>query len=417
MNDELKWQADRSLLRRLHLEHPDWNNLQLAQATQRSPAWVRKWLTRLAGTALNDPAPLASQSRKRKTPPPPSKVTPLVVERILAIRDHPPDQLGRTPGPRTIAYYLARDPILKEQGITPPTSTATIYAVLLKYGKLGRARPPSHKPLELPPPLTSWQIDFKDSVTVKVGPEGKRAHFVEILNIVDVGTSLLVATTAREDFHAETSLASVIAVLKEQGVPESVTFDRDPRWVGSYSGRDFPSAFVKFWHCIGVKVNVCPPHRPDLNGVVERFHRALGQECLKVHHPESLGQVCELLPRYQHHYNFERPHQGQACRNQPPRVAFPELPARPSLPLVVNPDSWLKRVEGNRYVRRVDYKGAVKLDKHRYYVGRDFAGQYVSLEIDAGKAEVVVVEAKKLAQVKRLYYSLRATLPPVSGRA
>jgi hypothetical protein len=50
MNDELKWQADRSLLRRLHTEHPDWNKAQLAQATGRCVAWVRKWLGRLAGT-------------------------------------------------------------------------------------------------------------------------------------------------------------------------------------------------------------------------------------------------------------------------------------------------------------------------------------------------------------------------------
>ena len=268
MNDELKWQADRSLLRRLHHEHPEWNKVQLAQATGRCVAWVRRWLGRLAGTPLDDRVALASQSRRPKTTPTPTKTGPLVVERIVAIREEPPCKLGRTPGPRTIAYYLKQDSVLKAQGITPPSSSATIYAVLLKNGKMGRTRPHSHQPLELPPPLSSWQLDFKDVVTVKVEPDGKQAHFVEILNLLDVGTSVLLANTAREDFNAETSLQTVIELLKELGVPDSVTFDRDPRWVGSHTSRDFPSAFVKFWHCIGVKANVCPPHRPDLNSVV-----------------------------------------------------------------------------------------------------------------------------------------------------
>src|SRR6476619_6424339 len=166
MNDELKWQADRSLLRRLHYEHPDWNKVQLAQATGRSIAWVGKWLGRLAGTALDDRMTLASQSRRPKTAPTPTKTIPLVVERILAIREEPPDNLGRTSGPRAIAYYLKQDSILKEQGITAPSSSATIYAVLLNNGKIARTRSHSHKPLELPLPLSSWQLDFKDVVTV-----------------------------------------------------------------------------------------------------------------------------------------------------------------------------------------------------------------------------------------------------------
>ena len=51
-------------------------------------------------------------------------------------------------------------------------------------------------------------------MTVKVGPEGKQAHFVEILNLLDVGTSLLLANQAREDFNAESSLQTVIDFLK-----------------------------------------------------------------------------------------------------------------------------------------------------------------------------------------------------------
>ncbi|NWJ46405.1 MAG: transposase [Chloroflexi bacterium] len=62
---------------------------------------------------------------------------------------------------------------------------------------------------------------------------------------------------------------------------------------------------MKFWHCIGVKVNICPPHRPDLNAFVERYHRAYGEECLKVYQPQNLAEVNEVTKAFKEHYNWE----------------------------------------------------------------------------------------------------------------
>jgi hypothetical protein len=45
--------------------------------------------------------------------------------------------------------------------------------------------------------------------------------------------------------HAETALAAVIACLRHTGLMGQLTFDHDPRWVGSPSGRDFPSALIR----------------------------------------------------------------------------------------------------------------------------------------------------------------------------
>ena len=110
------------------------------------------------------------------------------------------------------------------------------------------------------------------------------------------------------------------------GLPGMLTFDNDPRFVGSPSGRDFPSALVRFLWCVGVTPNVIPPHRPDKNAYVERFHRSLGQECLQVHRPGTLSEVSELTEAYLSHYNSERPNQARSCGNQPPRVACPAFP-------------------------------------------------------------------------------------------
>jgi hypothetical protein len=56
---------------------------------------------------------------------------------------------------------------------------------------------------------------------------------------------------------------AVVHFLRKDGLPAMLTFDRDPRWVGSSSGRDFPSAKLGFLLCVGIEPNGCPPQRED----------------------------------------------------------------------------------------------------------------------------------------------------------
>ena len=114
-----------------------------------------------------------------------------------------------------------------------------------------------------------------------------------------------------------------------------------------------------------------------MNGFVERYNGSFGRECLSVRQPQTLAQVREVMAQYRQHYNYERPHQGVSCGNKPPRVAFPKLPALRNLPLLVNLDVWVKKCHGLQYMRKADYKGTVRVDKHHYYVGKELAGKYV----------------------------------------
>jgi len=100
---------------------------------------------------------------------------------------------------------------------------------------------------------------------------------VEIANFVDAGTSIWLHREVCGDFDAEVILEVVAQFLCEHGLPQMLTFDNDPRFVGSPAGRDFPCALVRFLLCLGVQPTVIPPHRPDLNAYFERFHRSLGQ--------------------------------------------------------------------------------------------------------------------------------------------
>jgi hypothetical protein len=388
--------ADRVQLRQLLRDHPEWPHKEFAAQVGRSVSWVKKWRKRLAAAPADEQV-VFGRSRAHQQPYP--TWHPAVVERILAIRDAPPENLRRTPGPRAILYYLARDPDLRASGVPLPRSTRTIWRILTQAGRIAHPSSAPHEPVERPEPLTSWQMDFKDASTVPAEPEGKQQHVVEVLNVVDTGTSLLLAAQPAEDYRAETILPAVAQIVQEQGLPDQVTFDRDARFVGSSTGRDFPSPFVRFWLCLGVAVTICPPRRPDKNAFVERYHRSYEQECLRLQRPGTVAEVREVTAAYKEHYNWERPNQARSCGNRPPRQAFPVLPARPSLPLFVDPDRWLQTIDGRHFVRKVRRDGLVFVDDHAYYLSADLVGQQVALQVDAAARTFVVLHRSRPLKV------------------
>ena len=85
------------------------------------------------------------------------------------------------------------------------------------------------------------------------------------------------------------------------GLPQIAQRDRDVRDVRSPSGSDFPSALVRFCHCLGVGVWLCDAHHPQQNGFVERYHRTSQEECLTVERPGSLEQVREVTAQFEQH--------------------------------------------------------------------------------------------------------------------
>lgn len=192
------------------------------------------------------------------------------------------------------------------------------------------------------------------------------------------------------DFHEQTAMETVISFLQTYGRPHQITFDRDPRWVGSVSGRDFPSPLRRLLLCLGITPSVCPPHRPDKNAYVERYHRTYGQECLQLHRPSTLQEVREVTEAFLKHYNEERPHQGRTCGNVPPRVAFPTLPPLPALPERVDPDAWLATLDQKLYLRHVGRDGCVDVDLSTYYIGPQMAGRTVLLQVVAESRQFAV---------------------------
>ncbi len=93
---ETNWIAERSLLRHLLTLHPTWSSAEVAKCLGRSESWVK-----------------------------PPSTAPEVVQRILDLRDQPPENLQRVPGPRALLYYLPRHSQGLPENVHLPRSTKT----------------------------------------------------------------------------------------------------------------------------------------------------------------------------------------------------------------------------------------------------------------------------------------------------
>jgi transposase InsO family protein len=367
----------------------DWSVRQFAATVKRSIGWVCTWLTRFR-TELASPTLLLDRAHVRPDAHP-HTTRQVVMETILDLRDHPPESLRRVPGPKAILYYLERAQHLADQAL--PRSTRTIWRILQAAGRIITTVRTHQERLERPDPMVEWQMDLKDVTTVPADPDGKRRHVVECLNLIDVGSDVLLGAIVRGDFTAATVIPSVIAVLETRGLPEALRFDRDTRFVGRAGQGDFPSALVKTLLCLHIQPIICDPHRPDQNGVVERYHRTYGEECLAVDQPRTEAEARLATDANQARYNHERPNQSVVCGNQPPCVAHPDLPRRRSLPELVDPDAWLAAIDGLRYRRKVQADTSITIAHHRYYTRADLVGKDVTVRVDAGAQELVIEDA------------------------
>jgi hypothetical protein len=384
---ESHWLAARMNFRALRERHSDWTIRAYAEALGQSRTWVKKWQRRFRQTP-DDPAVCHGRSRTRTTITP--AYSDAVITAVLAIRDTPPARLNRIPGPKTILYYLQQDASLAGQRL--PRSTRTIWRILRQHGRLTDPPARVHVPLPRPGPMVRVQWDFKDDGAPATDPDGKQQHAIETLTGLDVGTSSVVDSQTREDFQAGTTIEAVAQIVEQHGLPQEVQYDRDPRFIGGTHQREFPSPFTRFWLCLGVVPIINPPQRPDRNDFIERYHRNLKYECLWVYRPKTLDEIRTVVAEYQAWYNHERPSQAITCGNQPPRVAFPNLPALPGPPMLVDPDRWVEVLDGVAYARRVTQQGAIMLDGWTYYVGLAHAGRDVTATIDAKARQLVVYQ-------------------------
>lgn len=398
---EERWIAKRQQLFQLLTEYPDWENQMYAEAVSMSLSWVKDW-KKVYRESNGNPNVVYGQPRYRRTPQ--DSYDEDIIDAVLDIRDEPPSYCNRVPGPAVIQYELKQR--YKESKRNFPRSTSTIWKILDQHQRIIRPPKIDTEKMDLPAPFTHWEIDFADVTTVPATDEGKKQHVVEMLNIVDRGTSILVDSEASDDYNAKRSIMAVTSTFMINGLPDVITMDRDPRFMGGSQKDLYPSAFMRYLMCLGIEIDICPPRRPDMKPFVERINRTIQHECIYKKRPSTLAQSREELREYRFLYNSQRPHQGRACGNVPPYQAFPRLPILRTLPITIDPDSWLNRIDGRIFERLVQANGSVKVDNHSYYVGKKYHGKHVTLQLQAETREFKVMHKRKFIKqipVKGLY--------------
>ena len=204
----------------------------------------------------------------------------------------------------------------------------------------------------------------------------------EFFLVVDRGTSRVVYLEGCEGYQADTALLAVTRLFLLNGLPKRLRFDRDPRFVWSWSADGFPSPLIRFLRVLGVEPVVCPPRQPWKKPYVERCIRTFRYEWLDRFSLNTMADCYEALEAFPNYHNRERKHMGRACQGKTPEEAFPVLPILPELPQVVAPNRWLGIEHGRVFRRRIRANGTIQVDKHTYYIDQKLAKCRVLVHLD-----------------------------------
>jgi hypothetical protein len=131
--------------------------------------------------------------------------------------------------------------------------------------------------------------------------------------------------------------------------------------------------------------------------------RTVKHELLWMKMPTNLHQADKVrindkaLADLHYFYNNKRPNQSVVCQNRPPVVAFPTLPDRPDVPDMIDPDAWVAHYHRFCFRRRANAQGVVSIDRQRYTLGAAYAGERLTLKVNAPERCFEVIAKGRVA--------------------
>jgi integrase-like protein len=141
---------------------------------------------------------------------------------------------------------------------------------------------------------------------------------VEILNVLDDHSRLLVASDAFVTVKAVDVVESFHAAADRFGYPASLLTDNGAVFSGkSRGGKVLLETELEG---LGITFKHSTPYHPQTCGKVERFHQTLKRFLVKQLQPRSVAQLQLQLDSFRAYYNHHRPH--RALHGRTPLVAF-----------------------------------------------------------------------------------------------
>jgi transposase InsO family protein len=176
-------------------------------------------------------------------------------------------------------------------------SPASVYRVLKAAGLLaGQSPVPSKKGTGFVQPLRpheQWHVD--------VSYLNIAGTFYFLCSILD-GCSRFIVHWEIRDKMEETDVETIIQRAREKfpGVTPRIISDNGPQFIA----KDFKE-FIRLCGMTHVKTS---PYYPQSNGKIERWHKTLKGDCIRVLTPLSLDDARRIVTDYVAHYNQVRLH-------------------------------------------------------------------------------------------------------------
>ena len=257
----------------------------------------RRWVQQLVARYRLE-GERALEPRSRRPHASPGKTALAVEEAIVACRKRLSEQ-GWDAGADSIASALAAD------GLAPPAA-ATIWRILTRRGFVvpqphKRPRSSWHRFVaELPNEL--WQADLTHW-SLAEGTE------VEILNIIDDHSRLLVGATTRPVFKAADVVIDLHAAIARYGRPERMLTDNAAVFTAGPRGQGWV-ALERELVMLGTRLSHARPYHPQTCGKVERLHQTQHRWLARQPAATTIAELQHQLDEFAEHYNTIRPHRA-----------------------------------------------------------------------------------------------------------
>lgn len=289
-----------------------------------------KWINR-AELGL----PLCDQSRRPHRQP--SKTADDIEQEIIQLRLQHPSWGGKT-------IRAA----LEAAGVEGLPSDKTCCNILKRNGLVDPAESLKHKAyqrFEKEHCNEMWQTDFKGDFLLG---NGVRCY---PLTILDDHSRFSIRIEPKDS--ASGVKDSFILAFQEYGLPNSVLSDNGAQFTGPHKGI---SLFERFLMDLDIQPIHGRPIHPQTQGKIERFHRSLKQEALRVT-PANMAEAKMRLENWRWLYNEVRPHHALGMKTPASVYTSSTRPYYDPKPYVYEEGAKLVKVNNWGYLRF----GSVKL--------------------------------------------------------
>ena len=353
--------------------------------------WIRHY--RSGGiTALSD-QPRAPRSS-------PLRLSPEVEAAICEMRGR-----HRRWGPRTLAYWLAKD------GIDPVPARSTIYRVLVRNHLITpvarKRRRESYVRWERDAPMELWQHDFISGVRLTSGRELK-----VVTGIDDHSRFCVLAKVITRASGRQVCLAFAQA-LSTYGLPDQVLSDNGVQFTNRLIRRKTmgEALFERICRENNIEQRFTKVASPTTTGKIERLHLTM-REMLAEHGPfAGIDEAQAAFDTWRAEYNELRPHQSldmatPASRFVPRPETIADLvlpaelrlvpgtkviePAEEAEHFVPEPNSAVVDLGAVEFTRTVPACGNLSISEQQVWIGPKCAGREVHIWADTISVHVTM---------------------------